>query len=249
MLFLKRSPGIADEFFETALAFSSRPDIELRQILERAFQNGVDVFEFESLALGKPEQWQVMWMFLLEHKLPRPVLDRWLAEGMECWLDDPSLRDQIFPVLIANGCERPMLESFARHAPATDHERYWMARAWESTGDHERATRAYVELWQKHTDSVPHFTSSIEINERALRLAVLNLDDLRLHRKVAETLAAQSRHADALLFWERLLRADPGDSSAKYGRALALREIGDWKRASVEWRQLVEKQLIDAKKL
>jgi len=248
LLFIRRSPVIADEFFETVLALSSRPDLALREILERAFQNGVDVFEFEALALGKPEQWQVMWRFLLEHKLPKPVLDRWLAEGMEYWLDDPSLRVKIFPVIIENACERSILESFARHAPTTDHERYWMARAQECAGDYERATRAYVELWRARTNLVPHFASSIEINERALRLAVLNLDDPRLHRKVAETLAAQSRHADALYFWDRLLQDNPDDPLAKYGRALALREIGDWKRASAEWRYLVEKQLVDTKK-
>ena len=242
LLFLKRSPEMAVDFFKEALARSdrSRCDFMLRNLLEIVFQNKGDVFGLDSLALENSGRWHAMWRFLRDHHFSESDEEEWLGEGMERWLDDPKQRVQLFGPMIESGHAKGVLESFERRAPSTQIEYYWQARALEGIGGFEAAIRKYVGLWR--TDKRYDFASSSEVDERALRLAALNPDDLRLQRQVAESLAAQSRHAEALMFWDRVLQDHPGDRLAKYGRALALREVKDWKNAAPAWRHLIEEE-------
>lgn len=241
VLFLNRSPSISRDFFETALSISEAPYVEMERLLALIGQRGSDFLLIAPIGLRNADRWERLYEYLVSHRAPKATIDQWVEEGRQRWLTDPVQRVKVIGLLVERGQTAGVLESFRRSPPKRPREEYWYARALETAGLCEPAAQAYRKLWQECVPRAPLFRATIDVTEQTLRRAAMKVDDLKFQGLVAESLAAQSRHAEAAKLWARVLAQEPNNQLAWYGYALGMQEADDWKKTASVWRRLVER--------
>jgi tetratricopeptide (TPR) repeat protein len=240
VLFFGRSPSLACDFFETAIAISEAPHVEMQKVLNLISERKGDFLQVASIGLRSVDRWEAMYSSMRNQQVPEEVVDRWLAEGRQRWLMDPVQRVKVMGPLVEKGRGRDVVDSFKRIPPRRPREEYWYGRGLESISAFEAAVQIYRKLWEEGLTNQLVFRSSVEINDLALRRAALKTDDIKYQAQVAESLAAQSRHADASKCWGRVLTQEPNNQLAWYGYALGVQASGDSRKTCEVWRKLVD---------
>ncbi|MDD2710020.1 MAG: O-antigen ligase family protein [Verrucomicrobiae bacterium] len=242
MLFLKRSPAAAADFFETSVAVAAVPSRQLWKLMEQVDRAGGDAGALASAAGRDAKCWAAFFRYMSGRPDAGALLESWLEMGRDLWLRSPDQRLQVLGPLIERGMARQAAEAFRILPPSAEEEEFWQARAMERLGEWETSARIYERLWRKK-NSPPAFEAFFPVGRQVLQRAALKADDLRYQRQVAESLAAQGNFEDAGPVWERIMAAEPDNARARYGLAAALSECGAWKRAAGAWGALAGEAL------
>lgn len=241
-LFLPVEPLVARDFFEAALSVADRPEVLLRRVLLDSRGDEARLAMILPLASRDPQCWLVGWQFLSSTR-QRTMMQTWMREWAGHWLNDPAERNQIIGALIEGGMREQVLESFKRIPPRSPPDFYWQARALQDGGAHQEAAKIFERVWREGAPAGISFPPSIQLDDTVLRRAMLNPGNLQLQREVAASFHRQSRHADAIEAWERVLRIVPEDLQARSGIAAAHGAMGNWKKAAAGWCELAERTL------
>ncbi|MCC7519583.1 MAG: O-antigen ligase family protein [Verrucomicrobiae bacterium] len=246
LLFAESSPGVAQNFLETAVWVSDMPSVTLSEILD-ALRAKPALFQ-AVLQTGRtdPTWWAAAWTFA-RNQNNAALLAAWTDEGERAWLADPANRTRVIPTLLEAGRAGAIIEAFRVAPPATPQETYWNARALQADGNPKAAARLYADLWARDHPSSVDFTNAEIFSDSALLRVQAEPANALLQEKAGLSLMRQGRYADAVVCWERLLGLEPTSERAALALALCRQEAGDWDRAAAQWRSLLERKLHLAK--
>lgn len=242
LLFAATSPGVAQNFFETAIWVSDMPAVTYGEILQ-AVRDKPKLFRSVLQAgCANPQWWTVGYTAARGQNDPE-LLATWIAEAEKAWLGDPVQRIKIIPALLEANRARAVVDAFRATTPASTVETYWNARALQENGDPRAACLLYADIWARGNPPSLNLTGAEILSDQALLLVQAEPANASLQTKAGLSLMRQSRFAEASACWERVVRLDPDSAEAAQALALCCQETGNWGRAAAVWRPLIERNL------
>ena len=247
LLFVDSAPSVAQGFFETAIWCSDMPSVTYSEILSSLRQKPALFAAVLQVGLARPNWWAVGWEIARGQNDPR-LLESWTAEGADAWLGDPLHRMTVIPVLLDAGRAAAVLSALRDSPPRSPFETYWQARALQGGGDPRGASQLYAGLWASGDPPSLNLAGTEILSDQVLQRAQAEPANTDLQTKAGLSLMRQSRFAEAVACWERVLNLDSSSNEARQALALCRQETGDWERAAAAWRSLIEQKLDRLKK-
>jgi len=146
MLFWRRNPSLARDFFTKSLSISDAPLHLFSDLIQAVPNDPRWLAAILPLAADDLERWKLFAPKLNEKKDPA-LLEIWFHLG-ETWLDDPVQRVSIMRLLLFNGGGETVLKAFRQAPPLTSAERFCEADALVDLGRYEECAVVLQGLWK-----------------------------------------------------------------------------------------------------